>query len=181
MRCKTKQRKGSRPDKILGYRRITANETSTGHSSRACGTDEMNDHQREQSRRQNSAYRHRNYEGRFRKRRRPSLLNQRRRGARSFLPSVFRSERSASTTAFGNTRFSKSPSTDVYGRLWIMRAAYAGPTPGNVCNSSVVAPLIFRIREPLVNGLSSRCLNNIVQRMRTRGWHRLGKSIHVSI
>jgi len=110
----------------------------------------MNDHQREQSRRQNSAYRHRNYEGRFRKRRRPSLLNQRRRGARSFLPSVFRSERSASTTAFGNTRFSKSPSTDVYGRLWIMRAAYAGPTPGNVCNSSAVARLIFRIREPLV-------------------------------
>ena len=73
MRCKTKQRKGSRPDKILGYRRITANENSPGIRP-ACGTDEMNDHQREQSRRQNSAYRHRNYEGRFRKRRRPSLL-----------------------------------------------------------------------------------------------------------
>src|SRR5206468_12530842 len=71
MRCKTKQRKGSRPTKILGYRRITANENSPGIRR---NPDEMNDHQREQSRRQNSAYRHRNYEGRFRKRRRPSLL-----------------------------------------------------------------------------------------------------------
>src|SRR5438876_12357467 len=70
MRCKTKQRKGSRPDKILGYRRTTANENSP---SIRRNPDEMNDHQREQSRRQNSAYRHRNYEGRFRKRRRPSL------------------------------------------------------------------------------------------------------------
>jgi hypothetical protein len=34
----------------------------------------MNDHQREQSRGQNSAYRHRTYEGRFRKRRRPSIF-----------------------------------------------------------------------------------------------------------
>jgi hypothetical protein len=58
---------------ILGYRRTRANENSPGIRP-ACGTDEMNDHQREQSRRQNSAYRHRNYEGRFRKRRRPSLL-----------------------------------------------------------------------------------------------------------
>ena len=68
-----KQRKGSRPDKTLGYRRTTANESSPGIRP-ACGTDEMNDHQREQSRRQNSAYRHRNYEGRFRNRRRPSLF-----------------------------------------------------------------------------------------------------------
>jgi hypothetical protein len=134
MRCKTKQRKGSRPDKILGYRRITANENSPGIRR---NPGEMNDHQREQSRRQNSAYRHRNYEGRFRKRRRPSLLNQRRCGVRWFLPSVFRSERFASTT-------------DVYGRFWIIRGAYAGPTPGNVCNSCAVARLIFRTREPLV-------------------------------
>src|SRR6266487_994283 len=71
MRCKTKQRKGSRPVKILGYRRTTANESPPG-IRRNLG--EMNDHQREQSRPQNSAYRHRNYEGRFRKRRRPSLF-----------------------------------------------------------------------------------------------------------
>src|SRR5437867_6639507 len=62
MRCKTKQRKGSRPDKILGYRRITANENSPG-SRRNPG--EINDHPREQSRRQNSAYRHRNMKGAF--------------------------------------------------------------------------------------------------------------------
>ncbi len=43
MRCKTKQRKGSRPDLILGYRRTTANENSPGIRP-ACGTDEMNDH-----------------------------------------------------------------------------------------------------------------------------------------
>jgi hypothetical protein len=45
MRCKTKQRKGSRPDKILGYRRTTIPRRRDGHSSRDCGTDEMNDHQ----------------------------------------------------------------------------------------------------------------------------------------
>jgi len=58
----------------LGYRRTTANESSPGIRR---NPDEMNDHQREQSRRQNSAYRHRNYEGRFRKRRRPSLFDAR--------------------------------------------------------------------------------------------------------
>ena len=73
MRCKTKQRKGSRPDLILGYRRTTANENSLGIRP-ACGTDEMNDHPVATATRQNSAYRHQNYEGRFRKRRRPSLL-----------------------------------------------------------------------------------------------------------
>ena len=51
MRCKTKQRKGSRPDRILGYRRTTANESSQGarrnlsemndHPSRVCGTDRI--------------------------------------------------------------------------------------------------------------------------------------------
>ena len=41
MRCKTKQREGSRPDKILGYRRITANENSPGFR-RNLG--EINDH-----------------------------------------------------------------------------------------------------------------------------------------
>ena len=35
----------------------------------------MNDHQVATAAQQNSAYRHRNYEGRFRKRRRPSLLS----------------------------------------------------------------------------------------------------------
>jgi hypothetical protein len=44
MRCKTEQRMGSRPDKILGYRRTTANESSSGIRP-ACGADEMNDHQ----------------------------------------------------------------------------------------------------------------------------------------
>ena len=73
MRCKTKQRKGSRFDFILGYRRTTANENSPGIRP-ACGADEMNDHQVATAAEQNSAYRHRNYEGRFRKRRRPSLL-----------------------------------------------------------------------------------------------------------
>jgi hypothetical protein len=62
MRCKTKQRKGSRPVRILGYRRTMANENSPG-SRRNPG--EMNDHPREQSRRQNSAYRHRNMKGAF--------------------------------------------------------------------------------------------------------------------
>jgi len=47
MRCKTKQRKGSRPDLILGYRRTTTNENSPGIRR---NPDEMNDHQREQSR-----------------------------------------------------------------------------------------------------------------------------------
>jgi hypothetical protein len=41
MRCKTKQRKGSRPDLILGYRRTTANENSPGIRR---NPDEMNDH-----------------------------------------------------------------------------------------------------------------------------------------
>src|SRR4030095_6054291 len=41
MRCKTKQRKGSRPMKILGYRRITANANSLG-SRKTPG--EINDH-----------------------------------------------------------------------------------------------------------------------------------------
>ena len=48
-----------------------------GRSSRDCGTGEMNDHPQHLASKvleQNSAYRHRNYEGRFRKRRRPSLL-----------------------------------------------------------------------------------------------------------
>jgi hypothetical protein len=49
---------------ILGYRRTTANESSPGIRP-ACGMDEMNDHQREQSRRQNSAYRHRIMKGAF--------------------------------------------------------------------------------------------------------------------
>src|SRR5262249_55067952 len=49
-----------------------------GRSSRDCGTGEMNDHPSSTLLakclgRQNSAYRHRNYGGRFRKRRRPSL------------------------------------------------------------------------------------------------------------
>ena len=51
MQCKTKQRKGSRPDKILGYRRTTSRTCGTGirrnldemndHQSRACGTDRI--------------------------------------------------------------------------------------------------------------------------------------------
>ena len=41
MRCKTKQRKGSRLDTILGYRRITADENSQGIRR---NLDEMNDH-----------------------------------------------------------------------------------------------------------------------------------------
>jgi hypothetical protein len=53
---------------ILGFRRIMANESSPG-ARRNPG--EMNDHPREQSRRQNSAYRHRKYEGRFRKTKAP--------------------------------------------------------------------------------------------------------------
>jgi hypothetical protein len=47
---------------FLGYRRITADENSPG-SRRNPG--EINDHPREQSRRQNSAYRHRNMKGAF--------------------------------------------------------------------------------------------------------------------
>src|SRR6476646_4053548 len=131
MRCKTKQRKGSRPDKILGYRRTTANENSPGIRS-AFGTGEMNDHQRDQSRRQNSAYRHRNYEGRFRKRRRPSLFISYRCAMSSFLPVVFKSDRFASTTRFGNAPFRKSSSMDWYGLDRMMCSARAGPTPGNV-------------------------------------------------
>src|SRR6476469_10086358 len=73
MRCKTKQRKGSRLDLILGYRRTTTNENSPGIRP-ACGADEMNDHQVATATQQNAAYRHRNYGGRFRKRRRPSLF-----------------------------------------------------------------------------------------------------------
>jgi hypothetical protein len=146
MRCKTKQRKGSRPDKILGYRRTTANESSPGIRR---NPDEMNDHQREQSRRQNSAYRHQNYEGRFRKRRRPSLFISYRCAMRSFLPVVFKSDRFASTTRFGNAPFWKSSSMDWYGLARMTCSARAGPTPGNVCNSSVVASLMFRTREPL--------------------------------
>ncbi len=76
MRCKTKQRKGSRPDLILGYRRTTFRDCGTG-SWRNPG--EINDHPVPNAFgvRQNSAYRHRNYEGRFRKRRRPSLFYER--------------------------------------------------------------------------------------------------------
>src|SRR2546430_10327866 len=44
MRCKTKQRKGSRSDLILGYRRITVPRLRDGRSFRDCGTGEMNDH-----------------------------------------------------------------------------------------------------------------------------------------
>jgi len=58
----------------LGYRRITANENPPG-SQRNPG--EINDHPQHFAGKvlgQNSAYRHRKYEGRFRKRRRPSLF-----------------------------------------------------------------------------------------------------------
>ena len=75
MRCKTKQRKGSRSAQILGYRRITRRAAvMTAERSRASAQPgEINDHRPEEIREQNSAYRHRN-EGRFRKRRRPSTL-----------------------------------------------------------------------------------------------------------
>jgi hypothetical protein len=57
-----KTEEGQQVRLILGYRRITANENSPG-SRRNLG--EINDHPREQSRRQNSAYRHRNMKGAF--------------------------------------------------------------------------------------------------------------------
>src|SRR4030095_16039207 len=62
--CGARQNRGraAGPLKILGYRRITANESSPG-SRRKPG--EINDHPREQSRRQNSAYRHRNMKDAF--------------------------------------------------------------------------------------------------------------------
>src|SRR5262249_34329092 len=44
MRCKTKQRKGSRPDLILGYRRITVPRVRDRAFVPHCGTGEMNDH-----------------------------------------------------------------------------------------------------------------------------------------
>src|SRR4029453_2466243 len=55
---------------IPGDRPTTANESLPGIRR---NSDEMNDHQVATATRQNSAYRHRNYEGRFRKQRRPSL------------------------------------------------------------------------------------------------------------
>src|SRR5438132_4350780 len=85
MRCKTKQRKGQPARLILGYRRIAANESSSD-SWRNPG--EINDHPQYFASKvlgQNSAYRHQKYEGRFRKRRRPSLL-QFERGERALTP-----------------------------------------------------------------------------------------------
>ena len=70
---------------ILGYRRIAANESSSD-SWRNPG--EINDHPQYFASKvlgQNSAYRHQKYEGRFRKRRRPSLL-QFERGERALTP-----------------------------------------------------------------------------------------------
>ena len=87
MRCKTKQRKGSRPDpprrlsgSILGYRRITVlsrrsmtAEASSGVPQRR---DEINDHPPEEIRETEFGLLPSKYEGRFRKRRRPSLFDQ---------------------------------------------------------------------------------------------------------
>ncbi len=62
---------------ILGYRSHYGPAKAGPDIRPACGTDEMNDHPQHFASKvlgQNSAYRHRNYEGRFRKRRRPSLF-----------------------------------------------------------------------------------------------------------
>src|SRR5216110_1129737 len=71
MRCKTKQREDSRSAIILGYRRITTNENSPGIRR---NPGEINDHRPEEIRETEFGLPPSKYEGRFRKRRRPSLF-----------------------------------------------------------------------------------------------------------
>ena len=74
--CGARQNRGRAAGPINPrVRRIMSRDCGMGIRP-ACGTSEMNDHPAPNAfgARQNSAYRHRNYEGRFRKRRRPSTF-----------------------------------------------------------------------------------------------------------
>src|SRR5947209_5400839 len=73
MRCKTKQREGSRPVDPRVSSHHDARKRVGRSALQKSELDEINDRRGLEISRQNSAYRHQNNEGRFRKRRRPSL------------------------------------------------------------------------------------------------------------
>ena len=87
MRCKTKQRKGSRPVLILGYRRITVPQLR----DRALG--EIRERQMiipaDKLAATEFGLSPSKYEGRFRKRRRPSLLQPRGAASGNAAPQLF--------------------------------------------------------------------------------------------